>query len=225
MAENRYSQEEVDAILGRAIEREHGRGDLTHSDLVSAAREVGISADALEGAATEVLAERRRKGELVQLRQEQWLRFLRHLVPYLVVNGMLVTLNFLTSHFPWSLFPVFGWGIGLVFHFLAVAAPNPQRLERRLERQRDRQQRRERHRRIRENAGQLEQGLEQGISALLQAAAERIAGDSANNRARGQNRMPVVGTPSAPSDRSADSTDAFREKAGSARKRGGSRPD
>jgi len=69
MTEHRYTRDEIDSILGRAIEREHGSGDLSHADLVAAAREVGISADALESAATEVLAERHHKGELARLRR------------------------------------------------------------------------------------------------------------------------------------------------------------
>ncbi len=47
--------------------------------------------------------------------------FLVHLIVYLVVNGGLVIIWLLTGHgYPWFVWPVFGWGIGLVFHFLGV---------------------------------------------------------------------------------------------------------
>lgn len=46
--------------------------------------------------------------------------FLFHLVPYLAVNGMLVYLNIFSTSFPWAMFPILGWGIGLVSHYLAV---------------------------------------------------------------------------------------------------------
>jgi hypothetical protein len=185
MTERRYNRDEVDAILGRAIEREHKRGELTHADLVAAASEVGIPAEAIESAASEVFEERQAREELATLRKQQWRGFFHHLVPYLFVNGMLVTLNFLTTHFPWALFPLLGWGIGLVSHFMAVAAPNPQRLERRLERQRDRERRRLSRQQFRKQidrnfgqdlASRIERDVGQGLSTLLEAAAQRIAG-------------------------------------------------
>jgi hypothetical protein len=188
MTERRYNRDEVDAILGRAIEREHKRGELTHEDLVAAAREVGIPTEAIETAASEVFEERQARAELATLRQQQWRGFFHHLVPYLMVNGMLVTLNFLTTHFPWALFPILGWGVGLVSHFMAVVAPNPQRLERRLERQRDRERRRLTRQQFRYQAkgldqdfghglaSRIERDVGQGISAVLEAAAQRIAG-------------------------------------------------
>lgn len=198
MTEHRYSREEVDAILGRAIEREHGRGDLSHEDLVAAAREVGISADAIDAAAMEVLSEQRKKNELVEVRHQQWRGFFRHLVRYLLVNGMLATLNVLTSHFPWALFPATAWGIGLFFHLMAVVSPNPQRLQRRLERQRERERRRQTRRLLRENASQyasqLEHDVGAGISALLQAAAERIAVNPNASKGAAERRRVVDAT-------------------------------
>ncbi len=209
MTERSYSRDEVDAILGRAIEREHKRGELTHADLVAAAREVGIPSEAIESAASEVFEERQARAELATLRQQQWRGFFHHLVPYLMVNGMLVTLNFLTTHFPWALFPLLGWGVGLVSHFMAVVAPNPQRLNRRLERQRDRERRRLARDQFRFGAKRLErdfgQGLAsrierdvgQGISAVLEAAAQRIAGGppGATRDGRGPTRVSSSGAP------------------------------
>ena len=197
MAESRYSQDEVNAILSRAIKHEHGRGELSHSDLIAAAREVGISTDALEKAASEVLTERQRTGEIAQLRQHQWRKFFRHLFVYLVVNGMLFALNRLaTPHFQWFLFPAFCWGIALVFHTMAVIAPNSQRLERRLERQRERERRRQMRKRIRDNASQFEHDLGEGLSTLLQAAAQRISGESSRRGGyAGQQRQRVDGAP------------------------------
>lgn len=165
----------MEAILGRALEREHRGGELTHEDLVATAREVGIASEAIETAAAEVLAERTEQLELRQLRREQWRRFVAHLIPYIIINGFLVTLNFLTTHFPWALFPAFGWGIGLAFHFTGVLLPNRQRQLRRLERRRDRERRRALRHQLRTDARRLQQDVGQGISAVLNAAAERIA--------------------------------------------------
>ncbi len=227
MTEHRYSRDEVDAILGRAIEREHGRGELTHEDLVAAAREVGISADAIDAAAGEILSEKRQKGELLELRHQQWRGFFRHLVPYLLVNGMFVTLNVLTTHFPWALFPAAGWGVGLFFHFMAVASPNPRRLERLIERQRERERRRLMRRQIRSNANQLASQLEQnvgaGISALLQAAAQRIAVNPTNVSKGADRRARVVDTTGTEMSSETDSATDAGTSQDPSRPRGGMR--
>jgi len=47
--------------------------------------------------------------------------FRAHLTTYLVVNAGLVVLNVLTSRgFPWCLFPIGGWGIGLFTHYVSA---------------------------------------------------------------------------------------------------------
>jgi hypothetical protein len=56
------------------------------------------------------------------------LGFLRHLCIYLLVNAGLLILNLSTSrHVLWSLGPLLGWGIGLLFHALNVFAHFPTR--------------------------------------------------------------------------------------------------
>jgi hypothetical protein len=43
--------------------------------------------------------------------------FAAHVLAYILVNGFLITLWFVLGHgFFWPVFPLFGWGIGLVFH-------------------------------------------------------------------------------------------------------------
>ena len=54
-------------------------------------------------------------------RVEDKLGFLRHLVVYLLVNGFLFGVNMLTApSFLWFFFPIGGWGIALVAHFVTV---------------------------------------------------------------------------------------------------------
>ncbi len=57
--------------------------------------------------------------------------FKSHLVTYIVVNGFLWAIWFFsgnhhrgidfadwdTNHYPWPIWPMLGWGIGLAFHF------------------------------------------------------------------------------------------------------------
>lgn len=54
------------------------------------------------------------------------LGFLRHLAVYLAINAGLVLLNLLDhqDHW-WSLGPLLGWGIGVLFHALSVFARFP----------------------------------------------------------------------------------------------------
>jgi hypothetical protein len=178
MSERRYSREEVDAILGRVVERERTADDLSHDQLVAVAQEVGLSAASIERAIAEISSERRDHDELVQLRRNDWRGFLHHLIPYLCVCGLLVMINVLTTSFPWSLFPILGWGIGILSHLLAVAMPNRDNLERRLQRRRERDQQRERRLRARHridaSAKEFEAAVTHGAAALLQAAANRI---------------------------------------------------
>ncbi len=51
------------------------------------------------------------------------LGFYWHLSSYVIVNGVLIIIYLLTgglSVYPWFVWPMFGWGIGLLFHFLGV---------------------------------------------------------------------------------------------------------
>ena len=46
--------------------------------------------------------------------------FLPHLVSFVAVNLSLIILNIITTSFPWAMFPLFGWGIGLVVNFFGI---------------------------------------------------------------------------------------------------------
>jgi hypothetical protein len=48
-----------------------------------------------------------------------------HVLAYATVNLFLVALWYFTAHggFFWPMFPIFGWGIGLVFHVWDVFSP------------------------------------------------------------------------------------------------------
>jgi len=47
--------------------------------------------------------------------------FYVHFIVYIVVNIILVIIWWATgAGFPWFIFPLGGWGIGILFHFLGV---------------------------------------------------------------------------------------------------------
>ena len=54
-------------------------------------------------------------------RVEEKKSFYIHLAVYVIVNIALVIIWWATgAGFPWFLFPLGGWGIGILFHFLGV---------------------------------------------------------------------------------------------------------
>src|SRR5512145_2010946 len=142
MGEQKYTRQEVDAIVARALERER-EDHLGHQELVALGREVGLASESIERAAAEVLEERRQREGLSALRARQWRSFIAHLIPFLVVSTMLVVLNALTTSFAWAIFLILGWGIGIAFQLFALIFPDRERLLRRLERESRRQRKRE----------------------------------------------------------------------------------
>lgn len=111
-----YTDDEVRAIIDRALRTDLNR-QVTHEELVAVAAEVGLSREAVERAAREVQASREieaaRQRVLRARRRGLW----SHVSTYLIVNLFLFAINFLTSPGEWwALFPILGWGLGVVFH-------------------------------------------------------------------------------------------------------------
>lgn len=54
-------------------------------------------------------------------RVEEKKGFYIHLIVYILVNIMLIIIWVATgAGFPWFIFPLGGWGIGILFHFLGI---------------------------------------------------------------------------------------------------------
>ena len=60
--------------------------------------------------------------KIARKRVEEKKGFYSHLAVYVIVNiGIILIWAFAAGGgFPWFLFPLLGWGIGLIFHFLGV---------------------------------------------------------------------------------------------------------
>jgi hypothetical protein len=115
-----YSQEEAEAILTKAARRQPS-GTVSHEQLLAMAEELGITPQEVEA----VIGEVREAHDDAKLRLEfigmRRATFWPHLIPYLLLNLMLIFINWRTSSgFPWALFPLLGWGIGLACHAVAV---------------------------------------------------------------------------------------------------------
>ena len=51
--------------------------------------------------------------------------FYSHLVVYLLFCGFFIFLNFRSGGFPWAIFPILGWGIGVGGHAMDTFSWNP----------------------------------------------------------------------------------------------------
>src|SRR5687768_158998 len=93
----KYSQEEVSAILRRALERQGSSSAITHDELMETAKELGIDPMALEAAVNE----QKTVGEYETARAEYLVhrkqKFFEHLRAYLIVNACLFIVNVVTS--------------------------------------------------------------------------------------------------------------------------------
>ncbi len=115
-AHGKYTDDEVRKILDRALRGEPDRG-LSHDELVAIASEVGVSRESIDVAARQL----RLEGESEQGRQQVLRRRRGHLAShaftFALVNACLFAINYLTTPGQWwVLFPVFSWGLALIFH-------------------------------------------------------------------------------------------------------------
>ncbi|MGB5818190.1 MAG: 2TM domain-containing protein [Saonia sp.] len=51
--------------------------------------------------------------------------FYGHLTGYCIAIPILAYINYMTTSFPWVIFPVLGWGFGLLMHGLEAHGYNP----------------------------------------------------------------------------------------------------
>jgi hypothetical protein len=140
----RYSEEEVSAIIKRALQGTSAQ-TITHDELLEIAQKSGVSPDKLADA-----IERHEELADLERAKQRWIRLQRqdfrgHLIAYVIVNGALALMNFMTTGYPWVLWPILGWGIGLAFHAVDTFMVDDEKLERgarRLLKKERRQQRR-----------------------------------------------------------------------------------
>ena len=70
--------------------------------------------------AEEVSLEEYKKANREVVSEEEKRDFLVHLVVYVLVNAMLIAINFIYSpEAIWFFYPLIGWGIGISIHYLS----------------------------------------------------------------------------------------------------------
>jgi 2TM domain len=168
-----YSRDEVQAILASAVERQHGQGDqLTHDELVAIGKELGVSREAIElavsGVGDDLEVQRQVRVRVQGMRRA----FLYHLVPFILVNLFLATLNQMTGGPPWFLFPLLGWLIGLGSHAIVALSPDRDKIEAQVRRRIERE--REKQRRKNERGGALTDGARRVAEAVHDRTAEML---------------------------------------------------
>ena len=129
MAEH-FTQEEADAILRKAVERDPMGDEMSRDQLASIAHEMGISADALGRAEAAWREERHEQSLRAAFEAELRGGFKSHVFRFLVVNMFLFLLNiFATPHEFWFVYPLLGWGVGLAFQGVHTFRSGPEREE------------------------------------------------------------------------------------------------
>lgn len=228
----RYSSDDVQAILGRALERQrvHGEGELSYDELVAIGRDIGLSEAAIEVAAREHEREGAVDAELERRLRKARQGFASHAATFLLVNAFLFVLNLMTGGPIWAFWPLFGWGFGLAFHLLAVAMPNRDKIRERarlsLERrrrdeekrrekvakreqkERDRAEREARRQALEQNAHRIKRAVEERLSEAVSDLADRLEGASPKPPSSPEARTRVA--PSGPRAR-VDARDAWAE--------------
>ncbi len=177
MTKKTYSQEEVDAIFARAIEHQSAESQkLSREEIVSAASEVGISANAIDDAERDLAQASTTKTDrdlLRTWRRRSRLAFARHFVVYVLVNALLAFINVMTTpHFLWFLLAALGWGIGIAMHFMSAAFPDEERI---LERERRNVEKRARRDRWKKRGASFERAVNEGVKLLLEATERQNA--------------------------------------------------
>ena len=185
----RYDEAEARAILDRALRRDKQDG-IAHDELVAAAREVGISQEALETALAEVeqaRAEEEARREILRRRRRD---LASHALAYFLICGSLALVCLFLTGGWWFLWPTILWGTGLVFHARealrrSVSDPQLRRELRRRERAEERERRlsgreparlagRKRSDALEQGAEQLGAAVEQGVALLMTKVAEKL---------------------------------------------------
>jgi hypothetical protein len=175
VAKRTYSQEEVDAILERAIAQQQAESaGLSHEDLVSAAGEVGISKAAIDAAAREVASGTPAPSSDAQVvrawKKRAWRGFIKHFTTFVLVNTMLAFVNIATSTaFLWFPIVILGWGIGVAMQLLGIVLADEERI---VERERRKAERRARRERWKAKGADFEHAVTEGVRMLLETATE-----------------------------------------------------
>ncbi len=134
-ANRRFTSDEVTSIIRRALEGRGSHDDVSMEELEDIASKSGVTLTRLR----EAIEEQETLGELdrakQRVRDSARKEFFEHFRAYCIVNGGIFVINLMTGFdYPWFLWPMVGWGIGLAFHASEALFPNEKSIEVRAQR-------------------------------------------------------------------------------------------
>jgi hypothetical protein len=196
-----FTQEEVNAILSRAVEHQNPRaGGLTYAELVDSARQAGIDAGAIEAAVLDLgergetsLEDDRVAAEVARRKWRAWRGFSLHFTVFAMFSVLIAFINLHEGGDLYFPIPILGWGIAIAAHFMAVffpsVFPSPDRdekIRRELRKRDERVQRREKREEkkekrlladngeLKESAKELGVAMQRGMAVILSDVAKSI---------------------------------------------------
>lgn len=124
---DRYSLEDVQEILQRAIAQSSNQDEFSPQQLQEMAAELGISLDQLAAAEADWRGLQLQRQEQSEFNQLRWQRWRDQGIRFAIINSGLVALNLVSSHhLGWSLYILVPWGVGLSLSFWQTWRPNPE---------------------------------------------------------------------------------------------------
>lgn len=113
-----YNSEEMQQILEVAFKRKQ-QGEFTREQIIEIASELGVSSESLIAAENEWLKKQVEVKKEAMSNDQKQQDFKSHFMVFLIVNGFLILLNLFTgSGYFWAIFPLLGWGLGLLLHWM-----------------------------------------------------------------------------------------------------------
>jgi len=187
VAERRYSDEEVEEILRRALTSGEATGT-SHDELVEAAAEVGIAPEAIEEASRALAREQAKAAKAKKKKRRGWRKWFQGFASWGVVSGVLVTIDMMTAGGPWWQWPVLIWGAFVALDAINIAlgsgedeedeeaktlAAEAEKLAAAAERS-STKKKRGKSEELAEAEVAFERAVEQGVAALLTKVAGKI---------------------------------------------------
>jgi hypothetical protein len=116
----RFEEHDSEEILRRALAIDAQQKGSDREAMILAAREMGISDDALAQAEEQWLQEKEEQAHFREFVRQQRAGWTGHVASYLVFLAFFFFLDVRDGSLTWFWWPTFGWGIGVFFHSLGV---------------------------------------------------------------------------------------------------------
>jgi hypothetical protein len=117
---HRFEEHDSEEILRRALAIDAQRQGSDREAMFAAAKELGISDDALVQAEEQWLKEKEDRAHFREFVRQQRSGWVGHITMYLVFLAFFFILDVRDGRLTWFWWPTFGWGIGVFFHSLGV---------------------------------------------------------------------------------------------------------